>query len=519
MFARFLYRKGQGRTYSASRCYILSLCAIWLQTIHALSSAMSPEVDYGLLKRVPINFGLIPSAPISISTLSLTVQSSTGNPVLSVSPPLPPGPLPSQQSEDSPTLVLPTPGINPSEPVPSLSGLLPSATSDLAYDPPVLTTTKTALETSATLGNVTDTSAMQSTTEGLKPIPPAETQDGDPNGHHEITEPNFTTTKLCRGCSPVIEITASGWLDPAEQHGSTLETPMSTTDRPIEATISIGHSNILISQGPTGDDYVIGGSMTVTPGQTVTVGDAPIAIQTSEGHMEAVLGTTIIALQPDGTSSQYANNPQITDAPVLRPPVVVIGTETITPNEQTQYVIADQTLAPGGPALTISRTTLSLAPSATALVINGETSSLTPLLGKVYTTVAPAALTFSNRVYTANRAGYIILGPGTTLIPGGYAVTVDGTTLSLEHSGTAVIVQGTTRALQPVTTVVTLTRGVGAGNGGLASSESTAFEYPYPTEKPLPANAMRFGDTIADRWLGGVVLLVWCSVGLFAVRL
>lgn len=350
---------------------------------------------------------------------------------------------------------------------------------------------------------------MQSTEEGLKPIPPAATQVGDPNGHHEITEPNFTATKPCRGCQPVIEITATGWAEnPAEEQKG-------TTERPVKATIPAGNSNVVISQAPTGDNFVIGGSTTLTPGQTITIGDTPIAVQTSAGRPEIVIGSTTIPLQPNEAG------PEITGAPVPLAPALTIGTHTITANAQTQYIIGDQTLAPGGPALTVSGTTLSLAPSATALVINGEISSINPPLGVIYTTEVPAALTFNNHIYTTNRAGYIVMGPGTTLIPGGSPITVSGTTLSLEHSGTVVVVQGTTSMLQPVTTVVTLTRSLGAGGvGGGVAGPTSGDNLAYPTPRPFSgSNVVRPELTGTDALVGGLLMLVWLGFGRFVIRL
>lgn len=366
---------------------------------------------------------------------------------------------------------------------------------------------------------------MISTVQGLRPIPPAVTEIGDPNGHHEIPEPNFSSTRPCRGCSPVFEIPATGWLDTpvGEQHGSTIQeaTAQASTEKPPQATISIGASDVVIGQDPSGGGFLVGGSLTLTPGQAITVGDIPIAIETSDGKTKVVVGTAVISLQP--------TQPALTEAPVSLPPIplpptLTIGTRTIAPNAQAQYVIAGQTLSPGGEPLTISGTTLKLAPSATALIVNGETSSITPRFGDVYTTVA-AALTFKDHVYTPNRAGYIIMGPGTTLVPGGTPITVDGTTLSLEHSGTAVVVQGATKTLQPVTTIVTLTRepnplGIGSGeSGGSVYGQSTSNGYVYPTGDPIIAGAVRTRSTIAGNWPAGLLLLVWWGVGYLAIRL
>ena len=360
---------------------------------------------------------------------------------------------------------------------------------------------------------------MTSTDQGLRPIPPAETQVGDPNGHHEITEPNFSATKPCRGCSPIIEMTATGWLDspPEEQH----ETPTPV----IRTRISAGPSNILISQAPSNGNFVIGGSVTVTPGQTITVDNVPIAIQTIGSSLEVVVGTTIIPLAPNPPKSN--RGPRVTYAPSAIPPVLTVGSETLIANQQTQYVVSGQTLAPGGPAITVSGTTLSLAPSATVVVINGASSTLAPNFGNIWTTAAPA-LTFNNHVYTANRAGYITISPGTVLKPGGEAVTISGTTLSLEHSGTAVVIQGSTSILQPVTTVVTLTRSVGAGGlGGGNAAYTSGGTWALPTGKPAEApakpvsagGALSPGFTGTDGWVGGVLLLIWWGLGYLAIEL
>jgi hypothetical protein len=313
-------------------------------------------------------------------------------------------------------------------------------------------------------------------------------------------------------------MTATGWLDsPAEeQHGTSVEL--------IATKIPAGPSNIFISQAPSGENFVIGDSTTVTPGQTVTVNDVPIAIQTTDGKVEVVVGTTVVSLQPAEIES--SRGPRVTYAPTSLPPVLTIGSETIIANSQTQYIVAGQTLSPGGGAITVSGTTISLAPSATAVVINGVTSTLAPSFGNIWTRTA-AALTFNNHIYTANRAGYITISPGTVLKPGGEAVTVDGTTLSLEHSGTAVIIQGSTSLLQPVTTVVTRTRSVGSGGAGAGNAGYTSGgTESVPTKKPeVPAKPISGGGVVSpgftgsDGWCGGLLILVWWGLGHLAVGL
>jgi hypothetical protein len=357
---------------------------------------------------------------------------------------------------------------------------------------------------------------MQSTDQGLHPIPPAATQSGDPNGHHEITEPNFSATKPCRGCSPIIEVTASGWLDnpPEELHD--------TSAQPIRTQVPAGPSNVLISQASPGGNFVIGGSTTVTPGQTVTVNEVPVVIQTTAGTVQIIVGTTVIPLHPN--EIQSSKGPRVTWSPTPLPPVLTIGTDTIIANAQTQYNVLGQTLRPGGEAITVAGTTISLAPSATAVVINGATSSLTPNYGNIWTKTAPA-LTFNDHVYTANRAGYITISPGTILKPGGEAVTVNGTTLSLDNSGTAVVVQGSTSILQPVMTVITLTRSVGpggAGNAAYTSGDVSSLPTSRPDAPTKPYSAGRslhLEYTGSDGLFASLLIIAWWGLGFLAIGL
>ncbi|KAA8619324.1 hypothetical protein TUN199_01851 [Pyrenophora tritici-repentis] len=327
-------------------------------------------------------------------------------------------------------LVAPAPGFDP--------GLSPThpASTDAA---PVAITSQ---------GNATSTSSMSPTHHGLRPILPLPTQVGDPYGHHEISEPDFTATRPCSGCSPVILITAAGWLDQSTRvaTSSTVEpvSPQAVTTIPAGASPSASSTSIAIDSDPDSSNFAMGDSCTLTPGETIIVDDTPIGIPTSTG-----------------------------------------GTE------------------------------VGMVPSATALVVNGQTSNISTVSGSIYTKVVPAALNYNNKVYTANHAGYIVMGPGTTLIPGGTPVTINGTTLSLEHSGTAVLIQSTTQSLEPVTTVVTLKRGSGALKTGCgAPRQSTGDVYVYPTATPVSAGGIRSYGTVPDGWLGSVILLMWCGIGI-----
>jgi hypothetical protein len=98
---------------------------------------------------------------------------------------------------------------------------------------------------------------------------------------------------------------------------------------------------------------------------------------------------------------------------VLQPVIPLAGT-TITANSASQYTIGTQTLIPGGTAIKISGTLLSLAPSATAVVLGGSrTIRITSPPASVYATPLPtrngtASHTASAQVYngTAVRRRY-----------------------------------------------------------------------------------------------------------------
>ncbi|KAF2647836.1 hypothetical protein K491DRAFT_763462 [Lophiostoma macrostomum CBS 122681] len=566
-------RKDRPRLVS-SLCRTLCIWTAWVHGATALPQAGadsngpvgSASVALALISSAP---GLIPSAPkITALIPSAPPQSApAASATILSSQTQPPGLIPSQPvvSSQPPGLIpsAPPSGLIPSAPP---SGLIPSAPppSEPAPGSYVSGTQGTSVVPTGVPIVPTDavTTTMPpvlSTDEGLHPIPPATTATGDPDGHHEISEPNFTVTVPCKGCSPVVEISATGFYDwpttPAAEHADTTAPSIASTTTaavapPPPATITVGPSQVIVSQEPSGSNFVIGtsgGSTTITAGQTITVDKTPLVIQTSFGKTEIVVAGpsdstgTAAGSQPAGpltiplptpSPSSSNSNPQITDGPILVP--LTIGAATVTANTASQYILAGQTLAPGGPAITVDGTIVSLLPSATGLVINGATTTLQQVYGSVYTTTSSPVLTLDGQTYTANRAGYYVLAPGTTLIPGGPAVTVSGSVISLLAKGTAAVIQGSTSAMAPVTTVVTSTRsGAGAlGGGGAGGSAGGSWTSvpgqlpPLSTSKHGDAGVVRIapgfglrGGVGAEGWLEGVVLLGVMGVAWLAVWL
>ncbi|MCJ1397651.1 hypothetical protein MMC11_000847 [Xylographa trunciseda] len=134
--------------------------------------------------------------------------------------------------------------------------------------------------------------------------------------------------------------------------------------------------------------------------------------------------------------------PQPTEPPLL------IGSSTITANSAGQYLIGTATLVPGGPAITVSGTVISLAPSDSAIIINGHTYPATQPTPA--SNPSPLA-TINGQVLSINSAGVYQIG-SETLTPGGPGITIDGTPISLAPSGADVVIGTSTETLAPMTT-------------------------------------------------------------------
>ncbi|XTI93164.1 hypothetical protein V2W45_1347657 [Cenococcum geophilum] len=283
---------------------------------------------------------------------------------------------------------------------------------------------------------------IESTADGLDPPTTAIGTTGNP----EQTEPEIIATPTCLSCD--IEVTVTGLDFPttpaAEIAGNSNGTPVTQPPSP-PATITAGSSAIQINQDSSG--FLIG-TQTVSAGQTISVQGTPIVIQTSNGQTQVVVGSSTVLLSPSPSAQG-----QITAAPLI------IAGQTITANSAGGFIIGTQTLAPGGPAITVSGTTISLPPSGSIAVINSVTPTLAPGPAQATAKPGPPLLTLNGHTYTANSATQYVIGPDATLTPGG-VVTINGTVVSLSPSETDIVVGGTTSLLGAGTATGT---GVGAG--------------------------------------------------------
>ena len=159
------------------------------------------------------------------------------------------------------------------------------------------------------------------------------------------------------------------------------------------------------------------------------------------------------------TGSQGGNgnceNPHAGDLKSVPVPAVAISYEGsgIIPDTSSQYKPPQiGNISPGGSPITTNNAIYYLAPSATTPVSNGQIISLpkftvvSPIPSKQNT--APA-LTFGGSAYTADSFSNIVIA-GQTLNPGGPAVIVSNTPISLAHGASVAVIGGTTQSLYPV---------------------------------------------------------------------
>ena len=183
---------------------------------------------------------------------------------------------------------------------------------------------------------------------------------------------------------------------------------------------------VLVSLAPLASAIVVDGATTpLSPGQTpvITLGSQPVTASPTSQYVldDRTLVPGASAITFSGTPIRVPMNGNavvvggstvaIPDmaGPVL--PVITLGNQVITANSASQFLVGDQTLVPGAPAITV-------AAPASAVAAFGP---------------SPTALTVGGKVFTPNPTAFSI--DGATISAGGPGVTVDGTSISLGRSG------------------------------------------------------------------------------------
>jgi uncharacterized protein YodC (DUF2158 family) len=187
------------------------------------------------------------------------------------------------------------------------------------------------------------------------------------------------------------------------------------------------------------------------------------------------LDSSKTALVVNGVSTHAVDTAQhVSDVPQAA--TLTINGVIVTPDPASNYIVETQTLKPGGPAITVSGTRISLASGAAAVVVGSETSVLSGIMRTHAGELAhhtsdnpePATLTINGITVTANSASNYVVETQ-TLSPGGPAITVSGTRISLASNAATVVVGTQTSALSK-------TMGIGdyvwAGIAGLLSASN-----------------------------------------------
>lgn len=159
--------------------------------------------------------------------------------------------------------------------------------------------------------------------------------------------------------------------------------------------------------------YLVAGQ-TIKPGAPVTISGKTIAWAPSN---VLVVGKSTIALSPPS-------------------PVFTVAGQVFTPASK-GLVAGGKTLLPGGASVIISGVPISLGLSGN-LVVGSRTVSLP----KILTPLPSATFTFDNQVFTAVPSGLAL--DDTTLVPGGFGVTINGVPINLNPSGKIVVGSSTT---------------------------------------------------------------------------
>jgi hypothetical protein len=261
--------------------------------------------------------------------------------------------------------------------------------------------------------------------------------------------------------------------------GAPTVTPVAAVEQPFPSSAGLGGP--VITASPTGP-APSGSAAAVAHTLPTPLGNVIISLFTPPGNTPVPNGPPAVLTfhnQPitAGPSSDFVFSGQTLTAGTVvagqtllpgGPAITVAGTTVSLAPGATATVLPAQTLTPGGPAITVSGTPISLVAGPTAaVVIDGATSVLGGGGSSPQTVVEPV-LTVAGTAFTGSPQDVFVIG-GQTLVAGGSAITVDGTVLVLPTGGTQVIVGGVTSALASVT--VTLAGGASVTAGLQSGAE------------------------------------------------
>ncbi|KNG44997.1 hypothetical protein TW65_08238 [Stemphylium lycopersici] len=301
------------------------------------------------------------------------------------------------------------------------------------------------------------------------------------------------------GAGSSLMIDGTTYSMPEDGQGSTIVVNGQTS------VLGAGESALTLDGGRPVTPQVVDGTTAyvIAPGQTLT-----------PGGVITISGTTY-SMPVDGQGSTLVVNGETSVLSAGETVLTLDGGRPVTPqviDGTTAYVLGPgQTLTPGG-VVTISGTLYSMpeGASGSVVVINGVTTTLSSGAG----IIAAPALTINGITYTQSvRDGTTeyVLGEGTTLAPGS-TVEMDGTTYSLDESGTALIINGQTSTLPklPKSTSASTTS---SGSTSTRTRDAGDLIASGIGETSKGVGAAVY-DTGVDKWLESVIVgtIGWLAV-------
>ncbi len=190
----------------------------------------------------------------------------------------------------------------------------------------------------------------------------------------------------------------------------------------------------------------------------------------SAGGKAAMVSGTTVALAPNGNA--LVVNGKTSPLPPPPMPILTVAGQTLTP-APTGFAIGDQSVLPGGSAVTYAGSVFSLASGGNALIVNGRTTPLPSAPISVFKV--------GSQTFTAAPTGFAV---GTqSIFPGGSAVLVDGTLVSLGSSdlvvGTSTMLLGPAAQTQAGALGSLIMGGFGGGASPTGGSSNGSTVLPF----------------------------------------
>ena len=299
-----------------------------------------------------------------------------------------------------------------------------------------------------------------------------------------------------------------------------------------EMAVSVGSKNVVIDSSvhdfsplaaETPTPLIIGGytrqrgpdgglgvaSQTITPGVKATVAGNVVSV----GSDNTILYGTTYSLAPISPIPLPVIVNGITTALQASSPVINIAGQEYsfsqasshtnaagevlppgTPSQQTPYIIAGQTLTPGGVAIIVSGISISLLASQ-ALTAS---SPATVVDESAIQAEGSTPMTVGNQVFTQNPSAFVVAG--TTISAGAPGITVVGTVLSLRPNGLGLVLGSSTLLLSPFLAGASLSSSGGGANpadgvGSSTSAGASSIQTPGGMQSSSPGNSVRPSST------------------------